>query len=113
MAYGPYLKFKINLAQYAKNVFPNAVILHYTGEKPWNSMNVIERDEFWKITKYTDFKTEFKYYSKYRSKNNEYRDKIDKMYKYKKKIINIGTSILVLDIIILILSCVILFKKKK
>lgn len=117
MAYGEYLKFKINLPQYAKNVFPNAVILHYTGEKPWNSMDVIERDEFWKITKYTDFKTEFEYYSKYLEKNINLIRRQNRTYKYTVKkariIINICISILVLSIITLILSCVILFKKKK
>ncbi len=99
----------MDISKYIRENYPKAVIIHYAGKKPWNSMNVIKRDEFWKITKYTDFKTELEYYSKYGSKNNEYRDKT---YKYKKKIINICISILVLSIITLILSCVILFKKR-
>jgi len=100
----------MDILKYIRDNYPKTVIIHYAGKKPWNSTDVIERDEFWKITKYTDFKTELECYSKYGSKNDEYRDK---EYKYEKKIINIHISILVLDIIILILSCVILFKKKK
>jgi lipopolysaccharide biosynthesis glycosyltransferase len=107
----------MDISKYIRENYPKAVIIHYAGKKPWNSMNVIKRDEFWKITKYTDFKTEFKYYSKYLEKNTNPDKTQDEMYKYtvKKKggIINICISILVLSIITLILSCVILFKKKK
>ena len=50
--------------------FKNAVLIHYTGEKPWNDKNVLFSEKFWEIVKYTDFDEEIhnRYYNVSRKK---------------------------------------------
>ena len=37
-----------------------AIIIHYTGEKPWKDNRILFANEFWKIVPYTDFADEIK-----------------------------------------------------
>ena len=45
---------------YLNKVFKNAVVIHYTGRKPWHDKTVLRSNEFWKIVPYTDFADEIK-----------------------------------------------------
>ena len=47
-------------SQYLDNVIKKAVVIHYTGRKPWHDKTVFLSNEFWQIVPYTDFADEIK-----------------------------------------------------
>ena len=94
-----------------------AIIIHYTGEKPWKDNRILFANEFWKIVPYTDFADEIKQIhdnfqrdTKIMKNSDKNANKVNKYVRRKMKLVYILLGILIgLNVAVL----VVLVRRKK